>query len=536
MCGLLTGGSAECWWTCHIQRIQDPKSPKIIYPLITNPSCLTDCYPADHCLSSLLADYKEAGGICRGSWLDVLAPGLFPVSNKPCELINCECTLEDFYNDVCTYDEMIAANCYLWDPSDLKSGLCSEMTKQLLSTDQQNCIQPLYNQKDNIILTTTYLIRSMCDRQTWSAFFPASIGKRRVNINRSRNKKKYKRNKRKKQKQKLRNKFRKSTTNSRLTPIELVQVMNGVTIARVPPLENTKNRYPWICSLRRLGQQSSHMCGVTLLSRPPGPTVLVTSAHCVYVCKSKEGRLVPNCCCPNVGPGVCTENPDCETNPSIVEITGAEAEIICGEWDTATDAEEDYNVILPIQKIIVHPDFNISRGEENSQFVASDISVIQVDDRNFEAQSRKHKIYPACLPSHNPLITKAIHSGWSKPPPKDYVTTYAPHYEKFYGAFSKQWHHSMEITKCGDPQTYFWTGDPLKYPTNSFYPPGTVCATEILKEFCPTSGESGSPLMVRDDQGRMAVEGIHSFIKARVSKELIFENRFQIILNVSKSK
>ena len=42
--------------------------------------------------------------------------------------------------------------------------------------------------------------------------------------------------------------------------------------------------------------------------------------------------------------------------------------------------------------------------------------------------------------------------------------------------------------------------------------------------------------MVRDDQGRMAVEGIHSFIKARVSKELIFENRYQIILNVSKSK
>ena len=87
---------------------------------------------------------------------------------------------------------------------------------------------------------------------------------------------------------------------------------------------------------------------------------------------------------------------------------------------------------------------------------------------------------------------------------------------EFYGEFSKMWHHSMELRKCEDPQTEFWTGAPLKHPTNSYYPPGTVCATEVLGEFCPTSGESGSPLMVRDDQGRMAAEGLFSFIKARV--------------------
>merc|ERR1712218_212295 len=205
---------------------------------------------------------------------------------------------------------------------------------------------------------------------------------------------------------------------------------------------------------------------------------------------------------------------DCGTNATTVEITGAEAEIICGEWDTATDTEEDYNIILPIKKIIIHPEFNISRGEENSQFVASDISVLQVDDRNFEAQSRTHKIYPACLPSHSHLTaTTAIHSGWSKPPPKDFVTNIVPAYEEFYGEFAKQWHHSMTIRPCQDPQTDFWTEVPFKHPTNSYYPPGTVCATEVQGEFCPTSGESGSPLMVRDDQGRMAAEGIHSFIK-----------------------
>ena len=226
---------------------------------------------------------------------------------------------------------------------------------------------------------------------------------------------------------------------------------------------------------------------------------------------------MPNCCCPNVGPGLCTDTEDCGTNPTTVEITGAEAEVICGEWDTATDTEEDYNVILPIEKVTVHPRYKISRGEENSQFVANDIATIHVSDDNFEQQSQTHNINPACLPSNSPLTaTAAVHSGWSKPPPLDYVTTNAPHYEEFYQQFSKQWHYAMGIRKCEDPQTEFWTGVPLTYPTNSYYPPGTVCATEVLGEFCPTSGESGSPLMVRDDQGRMAAVGVNSFIKARV--------------------
>ena len=107
-----------------------------------------------------------------------------------------------------------------------------------------------------------------------------------------------------------------------------------------------------------------------------------------------------------------------------------------------------------------------------------------------------------------------------------------PLLEEFYGEFSKMWHHSMQVRKCEDPQTDYWTGAPLKYPTNSYYPPGTVCATEVQGEFCPTSGESGSPLMVRDDQGRMAAEGIHSFIKARVLKELIVRNRFDMIFSL----
>ena len=389
--------------------------------------------------------------------------------------------------------------CELFEPddfysTDLKNGLCSQRTQQLLSTEQLNCIRPLFRQKFPIYYTVDGMINSMCDLQTWLDFYPAPIEGR--------------------------NELRKFHTDDRLTPIAVVAEVNGVTIAQVPPLEHTRNRYPWICSLRSVGQQSSHLCGVTLLARPPGPTVLVTSAHCVYICKSEEGRLVPNCCCPNVGPGLCTETMDCGINPTTVEMTGAEAEVICGEWDTATDIEEDYNFIFPIKKIIVHPEFDISRGEENSQFVANDISVIQVDDRKFESQSITNNIYPACLPSHSPLTgTTAIHSGWSKPPALEYITANAPHYEEFYREFFKQWHRSMYIRKCEDPQTEFF-GLPFKHPSNSYYPPGTVCAKEVLGEFCPTSGESGSPLMVRNDQGRMAAEGINSFIKVRVLKKV----------------
>ena len=81
----------------------------------------------------------------------------------------------------------------------------------------------------------------------------------------------------------------------------------------------------------------------------------------------------------------------------------------------------------------------------------------------------------------------------------------------------------MNVTTCKDPKTYedllFSSSSfsnltyTLNYPSNSYYPPGTVCAVEKEGKFCPTSGESGSPLMIKDDEGRMVAEGINSFIK-----------------------
>ena len=71
----------------------------------------------------------------------------------------------------------------------------------------------------------------------------------------------------------------------------------------------------------------------------------------------------------------------------------------------------------------------------------------------------------------------------------------------------------MRISTCRDPLEEFFTGTTYQYPTNSYYPPGTICATEIYEEFCPTSGESGSPLMVRDYRERFVAAGILSFVK-----------------------
>ena len=137
------------------------------------------------------------------------------------------------------------------------------------------------------------------------------------------------------------------------------------------------------------------------------------------------------------------------------------------------------------------------------------------DENNFEEKSSLHKIYPACLPTKPLTATSGIHSGWSTPPPREFVETYVPLYLGVYDQFPKQWHYSMNIVKCRDPLTNYWTGDPLNYATDSYYPPGTVCATEIWNAFCPTSGESGSPLMVRDDQSRFIISGLKSFIKGR---------------------
>ena len=127
-------------------------------------------------------------------------------------------------------------------------------------------------------------------------------------------------------------------------------------------LENVRHRYPWICSVRSKRVGRKHHCAVTLLSRPPAPTVLVGPAHCTYLCKSSRGE-VDNCCCG--GPNDCSDNLSrCGRNPIVTKMSAEDAEILCGEWETGDIAQissgEIYNVFLEIQDIIRHPDYTVN--------------------------------------------------------------------------------------------------------------------------------------------------------------------------------
>ena len=74
----------------------------------------------------------------------------------------------------------------------------------------------------------------------------------------------------------------------------------------------------------------------------------------------------------------------------------------------------------------------------------------------------------------------------------------------------------MEISECRDPNeddlfaNFVFT---YQFPSNTYYPPGLVCAKEYQRSFCPTSGESGSTLMKENSEGRFEANGILSFIK-----------------------
>ena len=75
--------------------------------------------------------------------------------------------------------------------------------------------------------------------------------------------------------------------------------------------------------------------------------------------------------------------------------------------------------MVPITKISRHPDFNISRGNNTSQYVENDVAAIFVDDEILKNVTVSSKINPACLPSAKTYPTnnqKGVHAGWSYPP------------------------------------------------------------------------------------------------------------------------
>jgi len=195
---------------------------------------------------------------------------------------------------------------------------------------------------------------------------------------------------------------------------------------------------------------------------------------------------------------------------------GRDVEILCGEWETGkanqSTSGEEYNVVLPILDIVRSPDFEAGgRGPAGG----ADIAVFKVNDAGFQ-NSRDLKIFPACLPpkDRDPPL-EGVHSGWTKPPTLSFIEKYAGGYNESYEDFFKQWHYKMEIQEsCADPVKTQVFGLNVNFPSNTYYPPATVCALDVTSQSCFSTGDSGSPLMVKEEnRPRYYIEGVMSFVK-----------------------
>ena len=129
-----------CWFDC--EGVGEGK-------FLKDPGCLADCFPADHCLTSLVRDFR---GVCPGSYPSKYYPQLWFTSDTSCSF------LEEGDLDFSTSD-----------PYQIKRGLCSSETEALL-LDQENCVQPLLSQRDDILNSVDHLIRSTCSWQSWQAW------------------------------------------------------------------------------------------------------------------------------------------------------------------------------------------------------------------------------------------------------------------------------------------------------------------------------------------------------------------------------
>ena len=133
----------RCWEDCELTD-----------NYVSNPACLLDCFPAHHCLTSLLLDYTGAGGVCGGTFISQYYPGLWPTSDKNCTFLQ-------------ETDQHFTAR----EEHQIEAGICSATTEALLQ-DQKNCIKPLLSQTTKILGNIQYLIWSTCSWQTFQVWKP----------------------------------------------------------------------------------------------------------------------------------------------------------------------------------------------------------------------------------------------------------------------------------------------------------------------------------------------------------------------------
>jgi len=104
-------------------------------------------------------------------------------------------------------------------------------------------------------------------------------------------------------------------------------------------------------------------------------------------------------------------------------------------------------------------------------------------------------------------------SGWSSPLPLFFFEKFLPAFLPYISDTYKQWHYKLDIGKDCSESTTTAFGTTVQYPSKAYFPPGTICATDVTRQLCPTAGESGSPLMMRNRNGRYYIEGVLSFHK-----------------------
>ena len=81
----------------------------------------------------------------------------------------------------------------------------------------------------------------------------------------------------------------------------------------------------------------------------------------------------------------------CGNDPKISEMTGVDADILCGEWDTngsngASTSGEKYNIALTIKEIVRHPDYIVNPSNEQS-YLENDVAVFKVDEGPLSEES-----------------------------------------------------------------------------------------------------------------------------------------------------
>merc|ERR1711892_326769 len=507
-CGIATGGEAECYFDCV-----STKNRVSSVRLIKNLGCLEDCFDSKlgkRCLRGLIDDV-ERDGVCNVGSETGINPGAgVYTANSSCG--------------------QYSANPL--DPN-ISKGTCRKETEDELITDE--CQQFITRQPPIIMNTATELISSACTKEVSARYVEKKVTYDSTTCGCTQEQ------------------FSETTaeleipvipTEVDLPPFPWLGKRKGLRQQNVPkngtlPIRfgfkggnieleakfdytHTRNRYSWICSLRSSALNADHFCAVTLLSLPPKPTVIVGAAHCTFLCKNGKHRI-DSCCCRTDSTDCSDDVAKCGNDPKVKEMEPTDAEILCGEWETGPTppslSEEKENIVLTILDIKRHPKFNTEKGP----IAGNDIAVFKIDDKKIRNNPDKRKnLNPVCF-SNQELkrqtggedAPSGIHAGWTAAPPLTFLTRYAPAYVPLYREFFKQWHYRMDIlVKCQDPIDSAF-GVNLTCPSNTAYPAATICAKDSANTACFSSGESGSPLMEKDELDRFHATGLLSFVKGR---------------------